>query len=357
MPVLAAVLALAAFGASAHASSSVDRFLDRTWPEQAGGTAIAARDGKIVTCKGFGMADRAKRVRADCDTVYDVMSITKQFTAAAILKLETMGKLRVTDPLSRFVGPVPEDKRGITLDHLLTHTAGLVDGLGGDYDVLSREEMLRRGLSSRLRSAPGRKHRYSNLGYSILAAVVEKASGMGYEAFLATRLFRPAGMRRTGYVLPRWDRDRVAVEYDRRGRPQGRPFDHPWADDGPYWNLHGNGGILSTPRDMFRWHRALRGDKVLTSLAKRKLFKPRVREEAGGPLSYGYGWETLSNAKYGKLVTHNGGNGWSLARYARFLDKDLMVFWVTNRAYGKWNFDRLEATLTLGTADRVDAGG
>jgi CubicO group peptidase (beta-lactamase class C family) len=363
--VLVAVFALAACGNGGQAppapsaepeprDRSVGKFLDDTLPDGTSGTVVAARGGSVAHCRGFGLADRDAKVAARCDTVYDTMSMTKQFTAAAILKLEMMGELRVTDPLSKFVGPVPDDKRAITLHHLLTHTAGLPEQLGGDYDALSREDMLDGALESRLRSAPGTEHSYSNLGYSVLAAVVERASGGGYEAFLAENLFAPAGMTQTGYVLPEWKPGQVAVEYDENGAPKGKPFDHPWAEDGPYWNLRGNGGLLSTARDMFRWHVALRGDQVLSKSAKDKLFKPHVPEEEGGGSYYGYGW-VVSPTDEGRIVWHDGGNGWSLGVMARFPDQGAMVFWVSNHAYkdGEWNLEDLEQELTLGIAKRV----
>jgi CubicO group peptidase (beta-lactamase class C family) len=333
---------------------SVEEFLDDTLPDGTSGTVVAARGDEIAHCRGFGLADRAAKVAAGCDTAYDIMSMTKQFTAAAILKLEMMGKLRVTDPMSKFVGPVPDDKRAITLHHLLTHTAGLTDQLGGDYEALSREEMLDAALESELRSAPGTEYYYSNLGYSILAAIVEKASGTSYERFLASHLFEPAGMRHTGYVLPEWRPEQVAVEYDENGEPKGRPSDHPWAEDGPYWNLRGNGGMLSTAHDMFRWHVALRGEEILSKSAKDKMFKPHVPEEEGGDSYYGYGW-VVSPTDEGRIVWHDGGNGWSLGIMARFPDQDTMVFWVSNHAYkdGEWNLENLERKLTLGIAERV----
>ena len=333
---------------------SVEKFLDDTLPDETSGTVVAARAGEIAHCKGFGLAHRAAKVAAGCDTAYDIMSMTKQFTAAAILKLEMMGELRVSDPMSKFVGPVPDDKRAITLHHLLTHTSGLTDQLGGDYEALSREEMLDGALESELRSVPGSEYSYSNLGYSILAAIVEKASGTSYERFLTSHLFEPAGMRQTGYVLPEWKPDRVAVEYDKNGEPKGRPFDHPWAEDGPYWNLRGNGGLLSTARDMFRWHAALEGDEVLSESAKDKMFEPHVPEEEGGDSYYGYGW-VVSPTDEGRIVWHDGGNGWSLGVMARFPDQDAMVFWVSNHAYkdGEWNLEKLEQELTLGIAQRV----
>jgi CubicO group peptidase (beta-lactamase class C family) len=346
-------------GGPDQADQSVEQLLDDTLPEGASGTLVAARDGEMVHCDGFGMADREAQVAAGCDTVYDVMSMTKQFTAAAILKLEMMGELRVTDPIGRFIDRVPDDKRDITLHQLLTHTAGLVDSLGGDYQALSRKDMVAGALESKLRSPPGAEHHYSNLGYSLLAAIIETASGMGYEEFLAEHLFAPAGMTQTGYVLPEWEPDQVAVEYDEQGEPQGRPFDHPWADDGPYWNLRGNGGLLATARDVFRWHLALEGDEVLDQPAKLKLFKPYVLEVDGGDSYYGYGWVVLRTDDYGRVVWHNGGNRWSFGVLTRLLDEGVMVFWVTNRYKDKdegWNLYGLDPKLTEGVADRVRDG-
>jgi CubicO group peptidase (beta-lactamase class C family) len=158
-------------------------------------------------------------------------------------------------------------------------------------------------------------------------------------------------------VLPHWQRDRVAIEYDARGRSHGRPFDHPWAKDGPYWNLRGNGGLLSTARDMFRWHRALEGDKVLNRRSKRELFRPRVLEEPGGDTYYGYGWVIVETDE-STVGWHNGGNGWSYGELTRLLDDRVMVFWVTNRYKAEgWNLERLGAELTRGVVERVRRPG
>jgi CubicO group peptidase (beta-lactamase class C family) len=132
--------------ASELVDQSIERFLDDAWPKGAGGKVLAVRGREIEHCEGIGWADREAKIAARCDTVYDIMSMTKQFTAAAILKLEMMGKLRVSDPVRNFLGPVPDDQRDITVHQLLTHTAGLVDTLGGDYDALTRSHVLRAGF-------------------------------------------------------------------------------------------------------------------------------------------------------------------------------------------------------------------
>ena len=337
------------------ATAPIERYVDRTVPDGASGTLVAMRGDRIVSCRGFGLADRASGVPAGCDTVYDIGSVTKQFTAAAVVKLEMLGRLDVHDPISDWLGPAPPDKTGITVQQLLTHTSGLVDALGDDYQRLTRRQLVTRALASPLRSAPGTSYHYSNVGYSLLAVIIERASGTSYERFLAQHLFRPAHMTQTGYTLPHWRRSDVAVEYDARGVGQGRPFDHPWAASGPWWNLRGNGGLLSTARDLARWHRALLDHRVLDRDAQRELFRPRVAEQPGGDSWYGYGWVLLDTA-VGPVAWHNGGNGWSYAELTRVLGKGLMVFWVTNQARstaGGWNLERLGTHLTSGVVRRL----
>ncbi len=153
----------------------------------------------------------ARGVPLRTDSVYDLGSITKQFTAAAILTLEMQGKLAVTDLASKYLDGVPADKSAITLHHLLTHSSGLESDFSpSDYDPVGREEYVGRALQSTLLFAPGGGYEYSNAGYSLLAAIVEKVSGQPYEIYLTERVLKPAGMRETGYKLPTWVPDRVA---------------------------------------------------------------------------------------------------------------------------------------------------
>lgn len=322
-------------------------------PRGSSGSLALARDGELVGCQGWGYADVDRQVEAGCDTAYDVMSMTKQFTAAAVLRLEMDGALAVTDRIGRYFPEVPADKRAITVRHLLTHTSGLPEGLGDDYQPLSRDDLVAAAFDASLRSEPGHTYHYSNTGYSLLAAIIEVASGEDYERYLADHLFAPAGMEHTGYVLPQWSAGQVAVEYDASGAAQGRPFEHPWADDGPYWNLRGNGGILSTAHDLYRWHHALESGLVLDADATAQLFEPRVPEERGGDAFYAYGW-VVQDTSLGPARWHNGGNGWSYGEITLLPDDGLMTFWVTNRAVGDgWNLDRGGATITRGLVESL----
>lgn len=336
---------------------SIRAILDKTLPRGWSGTMIAARGGEVTHCAGHGMSDRARRIAASCDTVYDIMSMTKSFTAVAIMKLQMAGKLRVGDTISEFVGPVTADKRDITVHQLLTHTSGLPEGLGDDYDPVSRQEMIDGAVKSELVAPPGTKFAYSNVGYSMLAAIIEIASGTDYERFLAEQIFAPAGMKHTGYVLPRWETDRIAVEYDEQGVPQGRPQDHRWAADGPYWNLRGNGGLLSTARDMYRFHRALTDDTLLDRDARAMMFKAHAPTGLPGYDGYaiGYGWVIMPG---GSLATHSGGNDWSYGVNVHAVRGDLMVFWMGNQAVqdGEWDLQEVAQPLMLKLIEQLRAG-
>jgi CubicO group peptidase (beta-lactamase class C family) len=266
-----------------------------------------------------------------------------------VLTLEKTGNLSTSDRIASVLHGMPQDKAGITLHQLLTHTSGLVDTLGDDYAPLPRQAFLDAASASKLLWAPGTGYRYSNVGYSLLAAVIEHVSNVSYETYLAEHLFSPAGMKDTGYLLPRWNADRIAMQYDARGRPKGKPNSLPWAADGPYWNLRGNGGLLSTARDLFRWHVALTGTRILPAELKRRMFSPHVREEPNGHTFYGYGWVLTEDDDGRRIAWHNGGNEWSYCELAHCLDEPAMVFWSTNqvRQTGKWNLEESDLTTQI----------
>lgn len=302
----------------------LDAYLTRLEGFGFAGSILVAKDGQILLHKGYGLADREKGTPFTPETVYDIGSITKQFTAAAILKLESEGKLKVTDPLGKYFDGVPEDKAGITLHHLLTHSAGLEDGFGGDYEEMPRDRLVQAALASKLLWPPGTSYQYSNAGYSLLATIVEKVSGRPYESYLQETFFRPAGMEKTGYRLPAWKPEELARGY-RGDEPWGTPLDHAWAPDGPWWNLRGNGGILSTTGDLYKWHQALEKGEVLSKEAQAKAYTPHMPEDEEGSSHYGYGWAVDKGPGGTRRIAHNGGNGIFAADFQRYPDDRLVI--------------------------------
>lgn len=293
------------------------------------GAVLVVKKGEVLLAKGYGLADRDKKVAYTTDTVFDIGSITKQFTGAAIVHLESKGKLSVDDAITKYFKDVPDDKKSITLHHLLTHTAGFPDAIGKDYEKVDRAEFVKLALRTKLRSSPGKTYRYSNVGYSLLAAIVEQTSGVGYEKYLHDNLFAPAGLTKTGYLLPKWGKTDLAHGYLKDGKDWGTPRDHAWADDGPYWHLRGNGGLLATVGDLYHWHVALVGDKVLSKEAKKKYQAPHVKE-ALDDSHYGYGWVVAKTRRGTTVLEHNGGNGVFYADCHRYVDDDVVIILATN---------------------------
>jgi CubicO group peptidase (beta-lactamase class C family) len=284
-----------------------------------------AKGDTPLFAEGFGLADRERGLRWSPATVSTIGSITKQFTGAAILKLEEEGKLSVSDPVSKYFDG---DKAGITLHQLLTHSSGLIDPEDlDDWDPIPLADFVRKVFAEPLLFAPGRGYEYANANFSLLGAIVERLSGLGYEAFVSERLLLPNGIYETGYLLPQWGDGRMAQGY-RDGALWGTVLGRPMISDGPAWPLRANGGIHSTCFDMLRWARALLAGRVLTPESMKKYWAPHVNE--GGDSFYGYGWVIAKAPDGTKIITHNGGNGIFFADMAIVPDAKLVVFLMTN---------------------------
>lgn len=310
-------------------AAALDRYLSRLEALGFAGATLVALDGEIVLARGHGLADRGRAIPWTAATASTIGSITKQFTATAILKLVTDGKVATGDRIARFFGGVPDDKAEITVHQLLTHTAGLPDVLGGDFDLVERDELVARAMAAPLESAPGETYAYSNLGYSLLGAIVERVTGRDYETYLREELLAPAGLFETGYRTPELEPARVARGY-RAGEEWGTLLERPWLDDGPSWNLRANGGIHSTVFDMYRWIRALEEGRVLPAEVRERLFTP-VADEGGGSF-YAYGWATAETDRGTRVVGHSGGNGILFSDLRWFRDEGVLLFMMTNVA-------------------------
>ena len=292
------------------------------------GVVLVARGDVPLLAEGVGLADREHGVRWTAGTISDIGSITKQFTGAAVLKLEEAGKLDVRDPITRYFQGVPSDKAGVTLHQLLTHSSGLSDPDIDDFDPVPLDEYVKQTFARPLLFAPGKGYSYSNANFSLLGAIVEKLSGLTYENFVRERLFLPNGMYETGYRLPAWGESRFAQGYEAGGGRWGTFLERPTAADGPHWALRANGGIHTTVYDMLRWARALLTGRVLAPESMKKLWSPWV--SVSGDRFYGYGWAVAKGPDGTKIVTHDGGNGIYFADLAIVPDPGLVVFLMTN---------------------------
>jgi CubicO group peptidase (beta-lactamase class C family) len=326
--VLAGPMTVAGAGDDRAAVAETRTYLQRLEKLGFAGVVLVARGDEPILAEGYGLADRERGLPWTPATVSTVGSITKQFTAAAILALEEDGRLDVSDTITEYFDGVPADKAEITLHQLLTHSSGLADpGDLDDWDPIALRDFIRRVLDQPLLFEPGRGFHYANANFSLLGAIIEKLSGLTYEDFLRQRLFLPNGIYETGYTRPSWGDGRMAQGYE-EGRLWGTILGRPMLPDGPAWPLRANGGIHSTALDMLRWGRSLIKGRVLSTASMDKLWAPQVSE--GGGTFYGYGWSIAKAPDGTKIVTHNGGNGIFFADLAIVPDADLVVFLMTN---------------------------
>jgi CubicO group peptidase (beta-lactamase class C family) len=311
----------------ADVGHALDSFLTARAGDGFSGAVLARKNGREVLAKGYGLAHREKGQPFTIATVASNGSITKMFTAAAILRLQMEGRLRVTDPIGRFLGNVPADKKGITIHHLLTHTSGWGLSVGRDDERIGRDAYVSRALATPLEGPVGTRPRYSNVAFSMAAAIVELVSGQSYERFLFERFLKPAGMLQTGYTIPDWKPELLAYGY-KGGRQTGTLLKWVGAD-GPGWNLLGNGGLGTTPVDMQRWVELLRGDVALSAEAKTAFFTPHVEEEPGSGFWFAYGCAVVKG-DHGTYVFKNGGDGVVYAELRWYRPDDTMFYLITN---------------------------
>lgn len=325
------------------AGAAMNDYLARLVPFGFHGTALVAQRGNVVLHQAYGVADPTTGRPNTTATLFSTGSVTKQFTATAIMKLASEGRLSTDDPMSRYIDGVPDDKRGITLHHLLTHTAGLLPSYGPDTESVARDDFVRRVLHTPLDHPPGETYEYSNAGFTLLAVIVENVTGMPYEDYLRRTLYLPNGMTHTG--LTSLDVKGMDVA---RAHNAGEGF--PSAADRPRdaWNLYGNGGQLSTTGDMYRWVRALRAGRLVPPEYRDRMFTRYADEDPDGRCGYGYGWSICDTRRGGDVVWHNGGSTglWSCAVY-QYVDDDAIFIVFTNSTMdGRSPVDRIAINLS-----------
>jgi len=226
------------------------------------GVATLSRRGHILAEHAFGYRDKARRELIQLDTGFDIGSITKLFTAVAVLKLCHNGVVSLDDKVTKWVESIGPPVGNATLLHLLTHKSGLPEYLGDDYELVSRGDAISRIANMELDNPSGTVYQYSNAGYALLAMVIENATELTYEQYLQTQVLAPADVTRIGYRLGNWRENELAKGHT-GWRSWGTPLSKPWLQDGPSWTLRGNGGLISSARELDRWVNALFDGKIL----------------------------------------------------------------------------------------------
>jgi CubicO group peptidase (beta-lactamase class C family) len=283
------------------------------------GIVLVARDGKVVFHKAYGMANRAKRIAMRPDTILAIGSTPIDFTKAGILVLAGRGKLSLKDPITKYLDGVPEDKKAITIEHLLTGRSGLQDfhDLPRDpnpvHSWIDRGEAVRRILDQKLLFEPGKGRKASHSASGLLAVLIEIVSGQSYQDFTREHLFKPAGMKDTGFFGEKYAEERMAVGYGRRkdGEINAPPY---WGKTS--WLVMGSGGQVSTAEDMWRWIQAIKGGKILS----RDLLKIYAGQGEGmlvGGDMYGFEIMYAGNPRSFMVVMSNAGTSKQMPRLRR----------------------------------------
>jgi D-alanyl-D-alanine carboxypeptidase len=333
LPAIALIGALAPPAETSGQAARVDSLVASVMRERRiPGAAIAViENGKVVFRKAYGIANLEQGTPLTVDHVFELASVTKQFTAAAIMMLVREGKVGLDSLISRYIPETPPGWARITVRHLLTHTSGLntasVPRIGDSAPLrISTKTALDFTAQQPMRFQPGQDAWYSDAGYFLLGMIIEKASGQSYRQFLQQRIFDPLHMSATSIL----DKERVL---------KGRVSTYTVARDGVWLNwrrdwdheLPAFFGIFSTLDDLVKWDAALRTGSLLDSAALRQIWTPakldngqyaRVFDQY-----YGFGWD-LNDLRGERTVGHGGASGTYILRV---LEKPITVIVLTNR--------------------------
>jgi D-alanyl-D-alanine carboxypeptidase len=315
-------------GPNGRLAAALDAYMQaRVRANNFSGAVLVARGGKILLTRGYGEADREKGVPNGASTKFRIGSITKQFTATLVMQLQERHQLQLEDTICRYLDPCPETWASITLRHLLSHTSG-VPNFTDDPDFIKQSEMLHRSLDQvitlfrdkPLDFAPGTNAKYSNSGYLLLGAIIEKVTGKRYEDVLRDQILLPLKMSDTGFDHHETILSRRAAGYSAKSGAvvNAAYVDTSWA--------YSAGAMYSTTLDMYKWDRALYTDSVLPQAALKEMWTP-VRD------NYGYGWGVSQSGEGSKKrleLTHDGGIAGFSAHISRYPGDDAVVIVLAN---------------------------
>lgn len=295
------------------------------------GNFLIAEKGKVLYKKSFGIANEETKQLLNENSIFEIASVSKQFTAMAIMILNEKGKLHLDDNLSKFI-PELAFYKGIKIRNLLNHTSGLPDYMElfekifDKSKIATNKDVIRifAQRQPKVLFAPNSKHEYCNTGYAFLASIIEKASGQTYANFLQETIFKPLKMNRS-FVYKR----RLASK-----KINNYAYGYVYSDDLKKYTLPddlketkfvvmldgivGDGGINSTVNDLLKWDRALYTNQLLSKKGMKEMFSATTLND-NTQANYGYGWEIDNHTEFGKIVSHGG--GWP--GYATFIARHI----------------------------------
>lgn len=300
--------------------TQVARF--RTFFMTPGAAVAVVKDGKVVFARGYGLANAEEGTKVRPDTVFRIASVSKQFIAAGILILEQDRKLSVEDKVSKYIPDVPPEWGEITLRHLMNHTSGLQRESPAfkGFENSPLIDQIRAGFTAKLVFPTGTKYQYCNLGYFILAHIIESVSGQNWGEFMQARIFRPLGMTRTGVT------DEIAIIPNR-----ARAYRHQegkLVNVAPWTALRPSGAFVSTVLDMAKWDAALYTEEILSNASKAKMWAPTSLTD-GTKIEYGFGWDIVSDNGH-PIVYHDGGLVGFSTNFSRYINDRLTVITFLN---------------------------
>jgi CubicO group peptidase (beta-lactamase class C family) len=313
--------------------AAFDKLLRQRYPDGGSGcAALVAKEGKILYHKAFGMASIELGVPMQPGQVFRIGSITKQFTAVAILQLMEQGKLSLQDELPKFIPDYPTQGQRITVEHLLTHTSGIrsytdMENFGDSITLdVTPLRMIARFRNEPLDFPPGTEWNYSNSGYFLLGYIIEQVSGQTYEQYIEENFFKPLGMKDSRYgsdteIIP--------------GRAAGYEWDGSGLINAPAMSMtqpYAAGSIQSTVEDLFLWHQALLAGKVIKRETLERAWTEYKLADGSGT-HYGYGW-SLGDLRGSRTVEHGGGINGFITESLYVPDADLFVAVFTNSTHG-----------------------
>lgn len=308
---------------------------------QFNGNVLIARKGKVVYQKSFGVASYDTKEMLNDSTLFELASVSKQFTAMGIMMLKERGLLDYSDDVRKYIPELPYE--GMTIRHFLTHTSGIPDYMGLDTkwdpkriifnpDII--EQLAR--IKPAILFKPGEKWEYSNTAYALLASIIERVSGKSYGDFLAENIFRPLEMKRTRTYNTRRSKNEIIPNYavgfvysDSLKRfivPDSlKAYYYVYTLDG----VQGDGIVNSTIPELFLWDRSLYTEKLVKRTTLEEAFTP-VKLNNDSTYNYGFGWGIVQDSVFGKIVQHSGGWPGYGTFIKRYIDQDHCLILLSN---------------------------